>query len=625
MNARRLLALFLLGAALAPAPAHATITPDAQAVLERYLKAIGGRDKWLTTRSVYGRGKLSAFGLQGSLESWRRAPDKRTSTVSIGPITIKEWQNGDKAWRLDTGGKLLPLDGKDLEQALSSGWFENERWLEPDQGGGAITKLADVTDSLGARAVLEVTPPGGKPRRLEFDKRTGLLTRAIQKNDQVTVTNVSSDYRAVNGTMMSFKSTQEVSGAASNSATVTIDSVLFADIPDDRFSPPSSATLAPVTWLKTVNVARIPFEYLSNHVWVRASVNGGPPADFLYDTGASITVIDSAYAAKIGLQGTGHMQAQGAGSGGAASFATLDRLRIATPDADGVELGSLNVAILNVNSALAPFFWKDCAGVIGFDVINRFVNQVDFDGRNLFLYDPATFTYEGKGTAIPMTLAGHAPVVNVKVDGQYEGGARVDIGSGSMLDLHTPFVKKNDLIAKSKNAVTVVGGGFGGTFESRLARMKSLEIGPYKVNDPLVGLSTTTEGALASEDYVGNLGNMLLDRFRVTLDYERRKIYLEPSAKYAKRPNFSLLGAQLARMDDNKVTAMQVLKDSPAARAGLAEGDEVVSIDGVPVSQLDPDKLEDKFVEGKAGTRVKLDIVRDGKSKKLDVTLKQIL
>lgn len=614
----------LFCAALAPVPARATVTPDAKVVLDRYLQAIGGRDAWQATRTAYAKGKLNAFGLQGSLESWRRPPDKRSSTVSLGPITIKDWQSGDKAWRLDTGGKLIPLDGMDLEQALASGWFENERWLEPDQGGGKITKLPDVKDSLGSRTVLEITPPGGKPRRLEFDKQTGLLTRLIQRNDQVTVINTSSDYRKVGGTMLPFKSVQEVIGAAQNTATITVDSVAFADIPDDRFVPPTAAGLSPVTWLKTVNVARIPFEYRSNHVWVRASVNGGPPADFLYDTGASITVIDSAYAAKIGLQGAGHMQAQGAGSGGSASFAQLEKLRLSTPDADGIELQNLKVAILNVNSVLSPFFWKDCAGVIGFDVIVRFVNQVDFDNHNLFLYDPATFTYEGKGTAVPMTLAGHAPVVTVKVDGQYEGPARVDIGSGSMLDLHTPFVQKNDLIAKAKNSISVMGGGFGGTFESKLARMKSLEIGPYKVDDPLVGLSTTTEGALASEDYAGNLGNQMLDRFRVTLDYERRKIYLEPSARFAKRQNFSLLGAQLARMDD-KVTAMQVLKDSPAAKAGLAEGDEVVSIDGVPVAQLDPDKLEDKFVEGKAGTKVKLAIVHDGKAKKLDVTLKEIL
>jgi hypothetical protein len=623
MSFRRLFAILPLLVSLVPASAGATITPDAKAVLDRYLQATGGRDKWQASRSAHIKGKLLAFGLQGSLESWRRAPDKRASAISIGPITIKDWQSGNQAWRLDTSGKILPLDGVALEQALSSGWFENERWLESDQGGGTITRLPDATDSLGARTVLEVTPPGSKPRRLEFDKKTGYLLRLITKSDQMTITTTNSDYRDVDGMMVAFKSVQEVAGAAANTATVTIDSLLLGDIPDSQFTPPAES-VAPVTWLKTVGVARVPFEYHSRHLWIHASVNGGPPADFLFDTGASVTVIDSAYAARTGLKGVGEMRAQGAGSGGAASLATLDKLRIATPDHDGVELQNLKVAILNVNSVLAPFFWRDCAGVVGFDVIVQFVNQVDYDNHDLYLYDPKTFTYEGKGTAIPMTLAGHAPVVNIKVDGQYEGAARVDVGSGSMLDLHTPFVQKNDLIAKSKDAITVMGGGFGGTFESKLARMKSLEVGPYKVDDPLIGLSTTTEGALASEDYAGNIGNELLERFRVTLDYERRKIYLEPAARYTKRPSFSLFGAQLARLD-GKIKSFQVLKGSPAEKAGLVEGDEVVSIDGTPASQLDPDQLEQKFVDGVAGTKVKLVVVRDGKQKTLNATLKEIL
>ena len=223
-----------------------------------------------------------------------------------------------------------------------------------------------------------------------------------------------------------------------------------------------------------------------------------------------------------------------------------------------------------------------------------------------------------------MTLAGHAPVVTVRVDGQYEGPARVDVGSGSTLDLHTPFVKQHDLIARSPRAITVTSGGFGGTFQSKLARMQSLEIGPHRVERPLIGLSTITTGALASEDYAGNLGNRLLDRFKVTLDYERRKIYLEPGAKFAAPEPFSRLGAQFAKFGD-EVRAAQVLPKSPAAAAGLTEGDRITAIDGVPVAQLDPTQLEAKLEHGKPGTKVELRVLRAGKEKRLKATLRDIL
>jgi len=615
--------LFLLTAACA-LPARASITPDAQKIVDRYLEASGGRAAWQHTHTMHGVGTLTAFGMKGRIETWRATPDKRASEIQIGPLDIKDWANGGKAWRVDPSGKLLALDGKDLEQAATSTWFDNERWLDPDQGGGSITTLADHTDSLGTRAVLEITPPNGKARLYEFDRKTGLLVRDSFRMDQMQAASTYSDYRKVDGWMVAFRTVQEVAGAAANTAVAQLDSVSFGmSIPDDRFQPAGGAGAA-ITWLKTPGVARLPFEYLSRHVWLKASVNGGPLENFIFDTGASVTVIDSAYAAKIGLKSSGQMQAQGAGSAGGASFAQLDKLRIQSADGDGVEITDPKVAVLSVNPVLAPFFWRDCAGIIGFDAIVQFVNEVDFDGKMLTLYDPKTFTYSGKGTALPMTLAGTVPVVNLKVDG-YEGAARVDVGSGSTLDLHTPFVTKNDLLTKHPKALTVMGGGFGGTFESRFARLRSIEIGPYQVNEPLVGLSTITTGALASEDYAGNIGNHLLDRFKVTLDYDRRKIYLEPGAKYAARETFTRFGAQLAKQQDGAIVAVEVLPKSPAEDAGIQSGDTIVSIDGLAVSSLDPDKIEDRFDLGKPGQKVAVVVKRDGKEKKVTVKLRDLL
>src|SRR5206468_1987218 len=136
------------------------------------------------------------------------------------------------------------------------------------------------------------------------------------------------------------------------------------------------------------------------------SVNGGPPADFLYDTGASLTVIDSAYAAGIGLATEGRLQGEGAGANGTSSFARVRMLRVASPDSDGVEIENLEAAVADLNGILSPYFWRDAAGVIGFDFIVRFVNEIDYDRRVLVLHDPAAFEYRGPGASIPMTLAG---------------------------------------------------------------------------------------------------------------------------------------------------------------------------------------------------------------------------
>ena len=607
--------------------AHASITPDAAKVVDRFLAAAGGADVVRSLKTQHVIAKIETFGLTGTVEQWVRTPDQRAQKVELGPIRLREGDDGKTAWRTDPTGKLVLLDGKDLENTRADSWYENELWLLPDQGGGAVALVKDSTASAN-QVVLELTPPAGRARRLVFDTKTGLPVRSITKRDQQTVTTTLSDYRDVRlsggARKMAYAQKTAIEGLPQNDVTTQVQTMeLNVDTPDSLFRAPTAKAPEVVRYLKTPGTARLPFEYASRHLWLRASVNGQPPADFIFDTGASITVIDSAYAAKIGLERQGNLQSQGASAAGSASLGVLKTLKVEGEDGDGVEMKDQRIGILSVNPFLAPFFWRDCAGIIGYDFISRFVNEIDYDGKTLTLRDPATFQYSGGGTAIPMTLSGTIPVVPMKIDGKYEGQFRLDVGSSSTVDLHTPFVKQNDLKAQAGKSVEATGGGFGGTFTSTVVRMKKLEVGPYSWSEPIISLSNATAGALASEDYAGNVGNHLLERFKVTLDYEKKIVYLEPGKRYASRDQFSRSGAQLARFGDT-VKVAQVLEHSPADRAGLREGDVVTSIEGRAVTAWTQEEL--RALEEKPETKeLRVELLRDGKKKKLTVKLEDLL
>lgn len=623
--ARALCAAALALLAAAPA-ARAAVADDARPVIERYLAAVGGRAVVESQRAMHVVAEITAFGLTGEAETWQAAPDRRASRVSLGPFTLRDGHDGETAWRVDQNGKLLILDGKDLEDAKASAWFENERWLDPDAAGGTVSFFGTMVDTAGDWEILEVTPPVGRARRLYFETKSGLLGRSESQSDQQTVTVVWSDYRDVAGRRMPFRSVQSVSGLPMNTLALVVQAVEpNPPLEPGHFAPPRDGPAAnPPRYLKTGGHAVLPFRYIGRHVWLRASVNGAPPADFLYDTGASATVIDSAYAARIGLETEGSLQAQGAGAAGSASLARLDVLRVAADNGDGIEVKDLRVAVLDVNSILAPFFWRECAGIVGFDVLNRFVNELDFDGGILHLRDPATFRHEGRGTKVPMRLAGHIPVVTFRLDGRWEGECRLDVGSSGNLDLHGPFWRKHGLDRVAGRGIEVVGGGFGGTFTNRLVRMTRLEIGPFAIERPLVTLSGAREGALASEDYAGNAGNMLMQRFRMTLDYERREVWLEPGARYAEPDRFSRAGVQLVRLG-GAIRAGQVVPGSPAAKAGVLDLDEVVSINGRSPEELGLEGVSELFERGAVGSRVQLEIRRDGKTLKRTLKLADLL
>jgi hypothetical protein len=633
MNRRRpattaLLLGLSLTATLALLPAASAAPPAADAaarrVLDRYLEATGGRAAWASDTTAHIFATVSAFGLHGTTEMWLGRPDRSVATTHMGPMTILQGTIGGRAWRVDQNGKLQWLDGPEREEAQSQAYFDQDVWLAPDLGGGRGRLIGPAKEDSASYDVVEITPPAGKPRRLYFDQATGLLSKAVQTADTQTIEAHFSGYGPLAGRVRARDALARVLGAPANDVHTHVDSARVGEAVDSTAFLPPLPPARDFRFLDGGSVATVPMRYSVRHVWVKASVNGGPPVDFVLDTGASVTVLDSTFAAGAGLASAGQISAVGAGASGNMRFGRLESVTIAGEAAGGVEVTKQNVVIAPLNRFLASAFWRDVAGVLGYDFISRFVTTVDYAGQKLVLHDPDGFTYSGSGAALSISLAGGVPVVHAKLDDLYEGEFRLDVGSGSSVDLHTPFVQEHGLEAQAATKVSDPGGGFGGTFERLATRMKSFTIGPYTVADPLIDLNRATVGAMASKDYAGNVGNRILDRFSCTLDYGRKMLYLEPNSQLARRDEFSRFGAQLRKHDDLVVVGF-VIPGSAAAEAGLAEGDEVVSIAGRPAIGYTPDELTELFEKQPAGTRVALEFSRKGSARKVQMKLKDLL
>ena len=623
---------WLMAALSAPVASHAGITHEADAVVRRYLEATGGAAAFAAESTGYTHARIEAFGFVGSFAAWSARPARRYARTELGPFKLAEGVNGVTAWRTDpTTGLVRPLADNDLDQALASAWFEFERWAESDQGGGQVTFAGHDRDSLGAVSVLEVTPPdlskGGRAthaRRLWFSDKSGLLVREESRDDQRQVVSRLSDYRPAGGRMHPYTNETGIAGMPANTLRATSDTVLVnvrvAGLP---FSPPSEAA-STVHWLVKDGIARLPFEYRARHVWLKASVNGGAPENFLFDTGASVTVMDSSWAAGHGLKTQGHMQASGAGASGGASFATLGSLRVASTAGDGIELQDVKVAVLDVNPAFEPLFWRRMAGVIGYDVISRFVVTVDYDDSTLVLHDPATWRYTGSEKPLPMVMNGTVPAIRGTFDGTDEGLFRLDVGSSSTVDVHAPFANAKGLKGRMGRTQAVDGVGFGGAFSSEIGRLRSMSLGPYEWDDPIVVVSNATQGAFASEEFAGNIGNRVLERFRVTFDYQRREVLLEPGRRYSDRDRLTRCGMLLTRRE-GAVTVASVLANSPAAHAGLREGDQVLALDGRDMAQWDLPEVSALLDDGDVGRKVPVRMRRNEVEKSLKIKLAEVI
>ena len=71
---------------------------------------------------------------------------------------------------------------------------------------------------------------------------------------------------------------------------------------------------------------------------------------------------------------------------------------------------------------------------------------------------------------------------------------------------------------------------------------------------------------------------------------------------------------------DGLLTAASVIDDSPASRAGLKPGDHIIKIDGHPVRNLTTQEATRRF-QGAQGTAIKMQVLRNGAVKPLDLTV----
>jgi predicted metalloprotease with PDZ domain len=170
----------------------------------------------------------------------------------------------------------------------------------------------------------------------------------------------------------------------------------------------------------------------------------------------------------------------------------------------------------------------------------------------------------------------------------------------------------------------VDGVGFGGAFSSEIGRLRSMSLGPYEWDDPIVIVSSATEGAFASEEFAGNIGNRVLERFRVTFDYQRREVVLEPGRHYSDRDRLTRCGMLLTRRDGT-VKVASVLANSPADHAGLREGDQVLALDGRDIAQWDLPAVSALLDDGEIGSKVAVRMRRNEAEKSLKIKLAEVI
>jgi hypothetical protein len=173
-----------------------------EAVLERYVKAIGGQEAWSKVETRQMKADLEAAGATTEWTLVAKPPNRRATRLELpGLGLIEDGFDGTTAWQKSNNG-IKTKEGDDLARAKVEADFRREvrlKELYPDLEFEGTEKFNDETVQ-----VLESKPTATSKERFSFSDQTGLLVRqqstvrAADGNELGIETEVS-DYRDVDG------------------------------------------------------------------------------------------------------------------------------------------------------------------------------------------------------------------------------------------------------------------------------------------------------------------------------------------------------------------------------------------------------------------------------------------
>ncbi|MCP4685251.1 MAG: PDZ domain-containing protein [bacterium] len=589
---------------------------DPYEIFNRHIEAIGGLDALKAETTSYVETELAVAGLSGTTQTWSKAPIFSREDVDLKILTQSGGDNGHFRWSVDANGQLqIHKDENLLKRRELSRKAADYEYLDPnssvfDLAFVGLEKVGDVNCY-----VVKTTNTINEDSSLTlFSTSSLMIEKSIAYTPDSETHTVFSDYREVGGILRSFH--QEMTMLPMEQK-VSVQLTLYepnAVVDPSLFEPPGE-TARDYRFAEGDRVEDLPFEYIYGHIFVKVIVNCRERL-WVLDSGAGISLIDSAFAEELGLVVEGEVKAKGIGQGVNIAFTKLPQMSL-----EGVEFDEQTVGVMDIASLIKKG-GMEASGILGYDFISRFVLKIDYANKTMSLYDPETFEYSGPGNRIDAPVKGSILTVPVTVDGSYTGQWCIDLGAGG-ISMHYPFAEKHGLLERS--GVEGVSYGAGGEIISRTVQFESIELAGFAVADPRIDMPLEDPiGGFGDEELDGNLGSSLLRRFTLYLDYTGQQVIVEKGEDFDREFRTEKTGLQIMLDDEGRHEVVIVPPGTPGDKAGFRKGDIILAVNDIDIEHIKDLTALSRIRSAEAGTKLKFTILREDREKDLKVKLKNL-
>jgi predicted aspartyl protease len=343
-----------------------------------------------------------------------------------------------------------------------------------------------------------------------------------------------------------------------------------------------------------------PFITQRNLIIVAVRLNGRGPYNFLLDTGVATSLLtDSALADSLGLtHGTTYrLTGVGGQDSGLTAYEAVG-VRVELP---GILAPRLSWLVLNSDVLdLSGYAGMPVKGILGSELFHSLVIAIQPQQNRIVAYDPAQFRAPRghRWATLPLRLEQYKAYLTAQVE-QLPASASaaplplkllLDTGAGHALSLETTADPRLRLPATRLR--TDLGRGLSGLVSGYLGRVASVRLGHYYLPQVLTSFPDSTQVhqrlSAGERSRQGNLGYEMLKRFSIIIDYPHERLLLRSAGALRAPFEYDMCGLDLLATGPNyrRYLVQRVVPDSPAATAGISSGEELMSVNFLPVSSL---------------------------------------
>jgi Aspartyl protease/PDZ domain len=322
-------------------------------------------------------------------------------------------------------------------------------------------------------------------------------------------------------------------------------------------------------------ITQIPFTtFTGGVVVIRAILVGVPDTlNFIMDTGSGGISLDSTTCIRLNITPVlTDRLITGIGGVRQLKFYNNQSLIIG-----GLKVDSLNFHVSDYD-ILSSAYGDRIDGIIGLSFFSRYIVKIDYDSNEMYVYSRGNFKYPKGGFTIKPSIV-NLPIIGgtLRDSKQLDVRFYFDTGAGLCLLLNSQFVNDSSILNLDRKPLPTQAQGMGGKANMQITTIKEFKLGPYRFRNIPTHIFDDEYNVTSYPFLAGLVGNDVLRRFNIILNYDKKNFYLTPNSHFRDPFDYSYTGLGLYWIE-GEIRVGDVMKDSPADKAGFKVDDIVVGI-----------------------------------------------